>query len=173
MQGMNLKSAQELDTWSDMSQSASMSQLPAITALADGTKVPQMSVTCKFEDGHDVVRVHAGPVKSLRRMREKLAEYAAPNPRSTWPLSANVLDPVRASVVTHGPQRICEVVRWCVEAGLVSSEEGSLQVCRVKNLFALERTEVPDGYRDVKLFLLFTCPSGLSIIGEVQVTCPP
>jgi len=44
-----------------------------------------------------------------------------------------------------------------------------LQVCRIKNGFALPRAEVSDGYRDVKLFLLFTGPGGLRIVGEVQV----
>ena len=40
-------------------------------------------------------------------MREKLAEYAAEG--ATWPLTANILDPVRSSVVCNGPAQMLEV----------------------------------------------------------------
>ena len=35
--------------------------------------------------------------------------YAPPHPKATWPLSANILDPVRASVVCSGPSQIIQV----------------------------------------------------------------
>ena len=41
---------------------------------------------------------------------------------------------------------------------------------RVKNGFALGRNDVADGYRDLKLFVVFDDPAGLGIIGEIQVT---
>jgi hypothetical protein len=31
-----------------------------------------------------------------------MSRYAPPHPRGTWPLCANILDPVRASVVVAG-----------------------------------------------------------------------
>ena len=40
-------------------------------------------------------------------MREKLAEYSADG--AMWPLTACILDPVRASVVCSGPAQILEV----------------------------------------------------------------
>jgi hypothetical protein len=137
-----------------------------------------LRVTCEFEDGPDLVEVHPGPVKTLVRMREKLAEYLPPDSRCVWPLAANVLDPVRASVVACGPGRVRQVVRWFAAAGVAGSgggcdgdgyPDGRLRVCRVKNGFAMVRAAVANGYRDVKLFMLFDAPGGLSIIGEVQV----
>jgi hypothetical protein len=47
----------------------------------------------------------------------------------------------------------------------------NLITCRVKNMFALEQSEVSDGYRDLKVFLIFKdSQSGLGIIGEIQVS---
>ena len=37
-------------------------------------------------------QVHLGPIKTVERMREKLAEYAAEG--ADWPLAASILDPV-------------------------------------------------------------------------------
>jgi hypothetical protein len=42
-------------------------------------------------------------------------------------------------------------------------------VCRVKNKFLLPDHEVVDGYRDVKINVLFEAENGLKIIGEIQV----
>jgi len=67
---------------------------------------------CMFSDGPGTVEVHLGPIKSLSRMREKLAEYAPPNPGGVWPLTANILDPVRLSLVVRGPARVLELARW-------------------------------------------------------------
>ncbi len=39
------------------------------------------------------------------------ARYAPPDPRGIFPLSANILDPVRASIVVDGPAHIAEVGR--------------------------------------------------------------
>ena len=38
-----------------------------------------------------------------------LCRYAPPHPKAVWPLSANILDPVRASVVCSGPSQIIQV----------------------------------------------------------------
>ncbi len=45
-------------------------------------------------------------------MREKLVEYAAEaaGARGAWPLCANILDPVRTSVVCDGPAEMLEAV---------------------------------------------------------------
>ena len=131
-----------------------------------------LRVRCCFLERTGLVEIHPGPVKKLSRMREKLIEYMPPHPRGEWPLAANILDPVRASVVTNGPERIVQVVHWFLQAKERSVENGRrglLEVCRIKNGFAQSRASVHDGYRDVKIFLLFTGPGGLKIIGEVQV----
>ena len=91
--------------------------------------------------------------------------YAPPHPCSIWPLSANILDPVRLSLVADGPALMLEVVKWF--AGEMS-EATRLPVVRMKNKFGLPREEVPDGYRDVKLFVAYTSPTGLGIVGEIQ-----
>ena len=46
-------------------------------------------------------------MQGAARMREKLAEYSADG--AMWPLTACILDPVRASVVCSGPAQILEV----------------------------------------------------------------
>jgi len=53
------------------------------------------------------------PVKSIERMRDKVKEYEAPD--ATWPLCANILDPVRCSLICQGPLQVVEVVRWFLE----------------------------------------------------------
>ena len=45
---------------------------------------------------------------------------------------------------------------------------GELPICRVKNKFSAT-AEVEDGYRDLSLSVIYTDPSGLRIIGEIQV----
>jgi hypothetical protein len=93
-----------------------------------------------------------------------LGRYAPPHPAAIWPLSANILDPVRLSLVVDGPALMLEVAQW-----FTGNNSAELRVLRVKNRFALQRAEISDGYRDLKLFVAFTSSSGLGIIGEVQV----
>jgi hypothetical protein len=65
---------------------------------------------CHFEEGPGFVAVHQGPVKGLARMREKLLEYAdAADAWADWPLTANILDPIRATIVCNGPSQILQV----------------------------------------------------------------
>jgi hypothetical protein len=90
--------------------------------------------------------------------------YAPPHPSAIWPLSANILDPVRISLVVHGPARVLEVAQWFRDHSVAE-----LQVLRVKNRFALQREDISDGYRDLKLSLAFSSSNGFGIIGEVQV----
>jgi len=121
--------------------------------------------------------VHPAPIKTTARMREKLAKYAPPDPRGTWPLSANILDPVRTSIVcSGGPAQILEVANWIVAgSGATASGQTSLKSCaqltviRTKNRFSQPRDQVPDGYRDIKLFVAFRGGCGLGIIGEIQI----
>lgn len=118
---------------------------------------------CIFREGPGNVKVHLARVKSVSRMREKLREYAPPNPKGTWPLCCNILDPVRLCLVCQGPSHMVQVAEW-FEA---SSSSGPLTLCRVKNKFAWE--EVEDGYRDLKLHLIYRGEGGLQIIGEIQI----
>mmetsp|Transcript_80093 Transcript_80093/g.214420 ORF Transcript_80093/g.214420 Transcript_80093/m.214420 type:complete len:111 (+) Transcript_80093:3214-3546(+) len=83
------------------------------------------------------------------------------------------MDPVRAAlVVPGGPARLSEVACWL--AGPEARQLG-LRVCRVKNGFALPEEAVQDGYRDVKVFVVFDLHAGnedekkMAIVGEIQV----
>ena len=110
---------------------------------------------CIFSGGsRDRVEVCAGTVKTQTRMREKLAEYAMEG--MAWPLTACILDPVRASVVCTGPAQILEVANWFINAGNASLAnsgdsdmqargwdlEGKLLVCRIKNKFSLDKFQL-------------------------------
>ncbi len=80
---------------------------------ADGTgyrgRLAQVML-CLFAEGPDFVAVHGGPVKGLVRMREKLLEYAhAGDAWADWPLVANILDPIRATIVCNSPSQILQV----------------------------------------------------------------
>jgi hypothetical protein len=120
-------------------------------------------VSCAFDQGFGNVDIHTAPIKTMSRMREKLLEYAADG--AQWPLSANILDPVRASIVCNGAAPILEVVGWFTKHG---GEEG-LRVCRIKNKFSFRRDELVGGYRDLMICAVFTGVSGLRIIGEIQI----
>ena len=101
-----------------------------------------------------------------------VGRYLPPHPASVWPLTANILDPVRLSIVVDGPSRMLEIIKWFDKDHCSGPAEGSLRVLRVKNRFGLPREEVPDGYRDVKLFVHYTSPAGLGIVGEIQASAP-
>jgi hypothetical protein len=125
------------------------------------------SATCRFDGGVEGgVVVHTAPPKGVARMREKMLEYAPPHPQGRWPLSANILDPVRASIVCCGSDQVMQVARWFTEG----EAETGLVVCRLKNSFAAAcDIAASGGYRDLKLFVLFEGASGLRIIGEIQI----
>ena len=55
------------------------------------------------------VKVYAGPIKRQSRMRKKIAKYMHPYPRSQWPLTAHIGDPVRVMIVCSGPAAIIQV----------------------------------------------------------------
>jgi hypothetical protein len=102
----------------------------------------------------DAIDVWPAIEKSPLRMREKLIEYA--NEGITWPRCAQILDPVRASVVCGGPAQMLEVADWFLQNGgslpelsrieeSKSCEAGriaALPVCRIKNKFAFSRDEL-------------------------------
>jgi len=54
--------------------------------------------------------VYLAPVKKLERMRIKLDSYRPPYPRSQWPLTAHITDPVRLSVVCCRPEDVVQVL---------------------------------------------------------------
>jgi len=134
---------------------------------------------------HAVERVHSASVKTAARMKEKLMSYAAPSngnapspPQASdatktnemkthhdHPLTANILDPIRCTVVCKGAKEILEHARWLIEEG----EELGLPVVRVKNKFSMENSDEYDGYRDMMLCVLYTNSVGLSIVCEIQL----
>ncbi len=118
---------------------------------------------CTFDQGPAWVEVHSAPPKRITRMREKVFEYAPPHPQATWPLCANILDPVRLSIVIRGSCQIVQTMRWFTD----HEADTGLRICRVKNGFASNGDS--DGYRDLKLCVLFSSRDGLSIIGEIQI----
>ena len=44
------------------------------------------------------------------RMAEKLFKYSPPHPRATWPFAANILDPVRCSIICPSTNTMLQVV---------------------------------------------------------------
>ncbi len=138
-------------------------QLSAPSQEASSDTLQHVRTTCTFDHGFGNVDVHTAPIKTMARMREKLLEYAADG--AQWPLSANILDPVRASIVCDGAAPILEVVGWFTKHG----GEAGLRVCRIKNKFSFRREELVGGYRDLMICVIFTGVSGLRIIGEIQV----
>jgi hypothetical protein len=151
---------------SDSCRGASQSAVNqrASTAMRGGEYGAQR-LLCQFKDGASEVLVDAAPPKAVERMREKMTKYVPPHPASRWPLSANILDPIRASVVCHGASQVLQVLGWFAEL----QEETGLRICRIKNRFCSMYGDSADGYRDVKLYLAFTAACGLRIIGEVQI----
>jgi hypothetical protein len=137
-------------------------------ANQSGIKIyhPPSLIECQFTDGIDIVELHPAPIKSVARMRDKLSEYMLLSPKGV--LTANTLDPIRISLVTSGPSHVCQLVQWLLDHRY-EDVNCSLTVCRLKNSFALQRSSVPDGYRDIKLFAIFTGRNGLKIIGEIQM----
>jgi hypothetical protein len=88
-------------------------------------------MACSFSDANGPVIVSGAPIKGVVRMREKLSEYAADG--AEWPLTACILDPIRASVICNGPRQMLEVCGW------FTSKESGMPVCRIKNKFALDK----------------------------------
>eukprot|EP00960_Hanusia_phi_P042485 755523-Hanusia_phi.AAC.1 len=123
-------------------------------------------VDCQFHDGVFPVEFVPAAVKRKTRMAEKVMEYASEeHEEARWPFSRRILDPVgevRASVVCDHPRHMAQVYSW-----LTSQETTGMRVCRVKNKLSLE--EVPDGYRDIMVCLLFEGEDTVNIIGEVQI----
>ena len=69
-------------------------------------------IECVFTSGLRLLDVYPALPKTVERMRDKLVEYVSDSEetRAAWPLCANILDPVRASVVCDGPSEILETV---------------------------------------------------------------
>ena len=59
-----------------------------------------------FSDKPIIVKFCPAPIKTMARMREKLAEYAT----GVWPFCCYILDPVRCSIVCDNPTEIVDVV---------------------------------------------------------------
>ncbi len=127
----------------------------------EANEVAEQELECEFEDGWGKVSFSPGSVKTVGRMKDKLHKYVG---KSVWPLAANILDPVRCTVVCCGPARMAEVVRWLLAAG------DELPAVRLRNKFSWPSGAVEDGYRDVNVSVVATHPAaGLRIIGEIQV----
>ena len=101
-------------------------------------------------------------------MRAKLLKYGQGHPRGRWPLAANILDPVRATVVCEGAQQILEIVEWFGTAK--KSGVLGIKICRIKNRFTASDVNLNrDSHRHIGLNVRFADCEGLQIIGEIQV----
>ena len=88
---------------------------------------------------------------------------------SIWPLSANILDPVRTSIVCSSPEHLLEVAKWfCPEGSqcasgsksspdseCVQSAGSSLLVLKVKNKFAYVQNNVRHDLKQVLMLWNF------------------
>ncbi len=54
-----------------------------------------------------------------------------PHPCSKWPLSANIADPVRASIICNGPAQILQAVHWFQDATAATAQgtPGTVSQC--------------------------------------------
>ena len=148
------------------SQSASLRSMNHSHASEAGL-LPVEIMECMFDEGPRLVEVHAAPIKTAARMREKLLEYGNPKYGGVWPFAANILDPIRVSVVCEGASQILQVLSWFRSIN-------SMPVCRIKNKFTKSEnsttsSEGSQGYRDLKVFVLMEGFGSLRIIGEIQV----
>ena len=66
-----------------------------------------------------------------------------------WPLSANILDPVRASIVCSSPGHMIEVAEWFCNSNLNHQSKSVLQVLKVKNKFSHFRDNVSSMYNQL------------------------
>lgn len=89
-----------------------------------------------------------------------LFRYAPPHPCATWPLTANIADPVRTSIICSGPAQLIQAVKWFEDSAAASSIEhlnctpditsgasrpqpGNIgPVLRTKNMFYMSRSMV-------------------------------
>ncbi len=125
--------------------------------------VMEERIKCQFKSHTAYIDLFPAPVKTIARMREKVAEYAVKS--DTWPYSANILDPVRASIVCDGPNEILEAFAWFESRDISAS---GLRLCRVKNKFSFKTEDLVGGYRDLMASFVFKGKGNLSIIGEIQ-----
>ncbi len=119
-------------------------------------------IKCQFKSHTAYIDLLPAPVKTIARMREKVTEYSLNS--DIWPHSANILDPVRASIVCDGPNEILETFAWFVPCNSATG----LQLCRVKNKFAFKNEDLVGGYRDLMASFVFEGKGNLNIIGEIQ-----
>jgi hypothetical protein len=121
-----------------------------------------------FQEEPDQVNVYFAPIKTKKRMGEKVKKYCFPHACSAWPWAGNIRDPIRLSIACDNPGHILQIVRLF----LSSQASTGLRVVRVKNKFLQSDEEVKSGLSglDLSLNVLFQEPgSGLKIIGEIQV----
>jgi hypothetical protein len=121
-----------------------------------------------FQEEPDQVNVYFAPIKTKKRMGEKVKKYCFPHACSAWPWAGNIRDPIRLSIACDNPGHILQIVRFF----LSSQASTGLKVVRVKNKFLQSDEEVKSGLSglDLSLNVLFQEPgSGLKIIGEIQV----
>ncbi len=86
------------------------------------------NVTCTFDQGiSGNVDIHPAKIKTMSSILEKLLEYAADG--AQWPLSANILDPVRTFIICNRVEPNLEVARWFTKY----EGEAGLCLCRIKN----------------------------------------
>ena len=81
-----------------------LQSITEFSAIEDGSSIT--AVQFQFKGHYTSVEFHPAPIKTLGRMREKISEYAS----AAWPLCANILDPVRCSIVCDNPEAILDVV---------------------------------------------------------------
>ncbi len=148
------------NSWYFRTSSPSTAIFP-FEVLPEGSNVNV--VACDFYDSVGVVEVVSAPIKTIVRMRQKLMEYATAE--HCWPLSANILDPVRASIVCEGPSHILQVLNWFFGRHFCHR----FSVVRVKNKFAFPTNKLIGGYRDLLVCVVFEGSCGLKIIAEIQI----
>ena len=89
--------------------SSTLSNVDRSTEISSNENLRLEVITCRLHERLMTLELHAAPVKTVSRMRQKLVEYSSEN--YSWPLAANILDPIRCSIVCDSPREMLEVVR--------------------------------------------------------------
>ncbi|EKX41377.1 hypothetical protein GUITHDRAFT_112591 [Guillardia theta CCMP2712] len=88
--------------------------------------------------------------KTVKSMTEKLKDFGPPHPAAVWPLTANVLDPVRMCIICQDAADMLEVVSWLEEH---QRQHSDLKICEIVNGFGKE--EGGARWRGLKVLVLF------------------
>ena len=140
-----------------------------VTSAALLHRRPSQVFSCQMLHRQGEIAAVFPSCKTVKSMTEKLKDFAPPHPAAVWPLTANVLDPVRMCIICQDAADMLEVVSWLEEH---QRQHPDLKICEIVNGFGKE--DAGAQWRGLKVLVLFEdrgggLGGGGRIIGEVQL----